>query len=186
MKICSKCNQFLPLDNYYFRKDSNSYRSWCKSCEKARVKGYCNHNKEIIRKNKKEYYNKNKELIKQKSIKYYEKVKDCPMFKESNRKRNEEWRRNNPEKHAKKEQKRRLMLKKATPKWLCSEEINKIKSIYIKCKKFTKISNLFYYHVDHIIPLKGNNVCGLHVPWNLQIIEKTKNLKKFNKTGGLS
>jgi len=60
-------------------------------------------------------------------------------------------------------------LKRATPQWA---NIEKIKKIYSMTKKG--------YHVDHIIPLKNKNVCGLHVENNLRIISKKVNLMKNN------
>ena len=57
-----------------------------------------------------------------------------------------------------------------TPKWA---NIDKIREIYEECPEG--------YHVDHIIPLNGINVSGLHVENNLQYLLAKDNLKKSNK-----
>lgn len=57
-----------------------------------------------------------------------------------------------------------------TPKWA---DLNKIRSIYRECPEG--------HQVDHIVPLKGHNVSGLHVQWNLQYLTKLDNAIKGNK-----
>jgi|APGre2960657404_1045060.scaffolds.fasta_scaffold03084_15 hypothetical protein len=63
---------------------------------------------------------------------------------------------------------------KATPKWLTNEHYLIIEQIYKKAK-------VLGLEVDHIIPLQGSNVCGLHVPWNLQLLTREENAAKSNK-----
>ena len=72
---------------------------------------------------------------------------------------------------------RRAGLKKATPKWADRKEIKKI---YKECIEKTKNSGI-KHEVDHIVPLKGQFVSGLHVHWNLQILQAKENRLKSNK-----
>jgi hypothetical protein len=64
-------------------------------------------------------------------------------------------------------------LKQATPIWANRKAII---AIYRQC---VDMGN--EWHVDHIVPIAGKNVCGLHVHWNLQIIPAKENLVKNNK-----
>jgi hypothetical protein len=70
----------------------------------------------------------------------------------------------------------------ATPPWLTSEHLEQIKSIYAHAQECGVLTG-DTYHVDHIIPLKGVNVCGLHVPWNLQVLPSDINVAKGNSFG---
>lgn len=65
------------------------------------------------------------------------------------------------------------------PSWLTKEDFVQIRELYI-CAQMFKLYTGQEYHVDHIVPLQGENVCGLHVPWNLQVILAKENLSKSN------
>lgn len=90
------------------------------------------------------------------------------------------WNRLNPGKKNALTAKRRAAKLKATPKWLTKEHKKEIACYYITAKELQWLSNE-PLEVDHIIPLQNKNICGLHVPWNLQILPKSFNKTKSNK-----
>jgi uncharacterized protein YdaU (DUF1376 family) len=67
----------------------------------------------------------------------------------------------------------------ATPKWLTVEHKADIAEIYAKAAMMTATTGV-KHEVDHIVPLRGKTVCGLHVAWNLRVIEAHKNRAKSN------
>lgn len=89
-----------------------------------------------------------------------------------------QWQKKNKEKISAKVMIRHAKKLQRTPKWLSVEDILEIKSIYAYCGALRKIG--LDYQVDHIVPLRGKIVSGLHVPWNLQIIKTEENIKKSN------
>jgi hypothetical protein len=70
--------------------------------------------------------------------------------------------------------------REATPRWLTKEERLQMRDLYVQARKMTELTRERYV-VDHIVPLRGEEVCGLHVPWNLRVITQDENLKKSNK-----
>lgn len=90
------------------------------------------------------------------------------------------WRADNKHKQSTYSAKKRSDLLLRTPKWLDSQALAKIEAYYHTAHMLGMHTGE-HYHVDHIVPLKGKLVSGLHVPWNLQILTKAENQRKKNK-----
>jgi hypothetical protein len=113
-----------------------------------------------------EFRQKQMDLMK---LRYQEYKKNPEYVKKINAKSREYAKNNRPLLNAKMARRKALQIK-ATPKWA---DLNIIKEIYKTCPQG--------YHVDHIIPLRGKNVCGLHVEFNLQHLPAKENLSKGNR-----
>jgi len=96
---------------------------------------------------------------------------------ESIRRAAQMWAKRNPGKKNAETAKRRAMEKLAMPHWV---DRKAMRAVYVECKRQCAETGQ-RLEVDHIVPLQGKNVCGLHVPWNLQIIPSTDNRKKANR-----
>ncbi len=68
----------------------------------------------------------------------------------------------------------------ATPKWLTQLHFDQIQIFYDSATALTKELGI-PFEVDHIVPLRGEFVSGLHVPWNLQVLTKPENQSKGNR-----
>lgn len=75
---------------------------------------------------------------------------------------------------------RKKVVKQRTPVWLSDFDRLKIKCFYSIAAMLTR-NNEEQWHVDHIIPLQGDIVSGLHVPSNLQVMRGADNIGKKNK-----
>lgn len=93
---------------------------------------------------------------------------------------NKKWKSNHPEACRGYCAKRRAMLLNRSPNWLSETDKQEISLFYKKARNFELITGI-PHEVDHIVPLNGEHVSGLHVPWNLQILTKSNNRKKSNR-----
>lgn len=91
-----------------------------------------------------------------------------------------QWAKANPSKMSAKEGMRRALRGRATPSWIDKGALQKV---YADCRARTEVTGVLH-HVDHIVPLKNSIVCGLHVPWNLQVLTASENSRKKNKFEG--
>jgi hypothetical protein len=120
----------------------------------------------------KEWYERNKKITKERAH-----ARDLANPEQA-RARKRKWRKNNKPIMVALQSKRRAAKLQRTPKW--DKDAHLISAKYQLANMLTRETGN-PYHVDHIIPLQGKNVCGLHVFSNLRVILGEENAKKSNK-----
>lgn len=209
MKICSKCKVEKSLDCFYATKKSKckecvKHENRCRHEKlkdtpeyQQKLREYRRENKERIYSKIKEWNANNRQRIAARERAKYQKLTTIDPDKARNPSRL--YRKNNPDKVSEtrrvagkkysasnkdklnaKSALRRATRIKSTPNWLTKEHKSEIAELFTICAAFKLYTGL-EYHVDHIVPLQGKTVCGLHVPWNLQVLESSDNIRKSNK-----
>ena len=84
-----------------------------------------------------------------------------------------------PHARAKLSAKARATRLQRTPRWLTEDDLWMLEQIYDLAKLRTQCTGV-KWHVDHIIPLRGATVSGLHTPLNLRVVPAPINLRKGN------
>jgi hypothetical protein len=163
-KACTKCGEEKEFTEFSRKgKSLFGFVNYCKSCKAEYTR---DHNKKFPDKKKdadKNYYLNNADRIKG-AVKVYAKEN-----KDSLR-----------PKHLARTVKRRVEKLNRTPKWLTDSDFKQIKCMYELSDRLSSCLGI-RFHVDHIIPLQGREVSGLHTPNNLQVIPAIINLQKGNK-----
>lgn len=89
-------------------------------------------------------------------------------------------RKDSPEVFRERRARRRAIERSATPAWV---DVAALKAVYAQAVQLERDLG-DRYEVDHIVPLAHESVCGLHVPWNLQIVTRSENRVKCNRFEG--
>lgn len=185
LRICKTCGEEKLHSDFPKKRDCrDGIKPNCKSCfNKSRPsRAGCEASKNQWQR----WYQENKDVLLQRrkanpKIKEYAKHR----YKEKSeliRAQQKEYKKQPNAKalHANREGKRRALKLKATPEWLSEDHKQEITNLYWLAQDLQVITGESY-HVDHIVPLQGKKVCGLHVPWNLQVLPADINLSKSNK-----
>ena len=188
-KQCSKCGEEKPVAEFYKAKNKkDGLRGECKSCSKSVNKSYYKSNAEQIKERTTQYRLDNKEARRDKDRatkqKWCEENEDrVAQYRkkhngsEKHKAACSRWCKNNRAKGRAYLAKYRAAKLQQTPSW-ASEQL--IAAYYAEAKRLEELTGI-KFHVDHIIPLQGELVSGLHVESNLQLLMAHENLGKSNK-----
>lgn len=184
MKKCTKCLETKTFDQFYkFIRDPSGYGPECKPCRNKRTYEYKAKNKNRVLQKAREWERQRR--IKNNILLYGQpykpkKLKTKKIYTQLDK---EKWRKTRKRKaayYAVQAAKRNAAKKQRTPGWLTELDYEHIQLFYEAAALLTKETGI-KFQVDHIIPLQGKEISGLHVPKNLQILSAAENLEKRNK-----
>jgi len=171
-KQCQKCKQVKLVELFYKNKTTkDGFGHNCKVCASAYAAVY--NRSEKFKQYNKVYRERNKERLSEKQKSYYYDVrkKDTDKLKQSYKIKYQK----SKEKYRFYRAKYRADVDNRTPAWA---DLDRIRIIYSLSKWMDFVNPFVKHHVDHIIPLKGKIVSGLHVHNNLQILTAQENMSK--------
>ena len=181
--VCSKCKN----------GEAKGTSPWCNACkaqyarqkrlsdpefrerEIAKCRAYYKANREKLLAEKSIY---GKQVAERDKARRRDRYRTDPAFKARTNARTKQYYADKPHVFRARDAKRRADQLRATPQWA---DLNKIREFYAEARRLTKETGI-PHEVDHIVPLKGRNVSGLHVHFNLRVVPRTVNRRKFNKT----
>ena len=177
MKRCPQCKEHKELSEFYKnRTQFEGVTAQCKMCCKANAAERRAEKPEVTREEVRQARKRNG--------KQYEAIRSDARreYRAENAERlmayAKNYRRLNSHRVASYTAKHRAAKKRATPAWANQTYIG----MFYEMAKLEEIRLSVGVHVDHIVPLQSSIVCGLHVEHNLQLLTKTANLSKSNRT----
>jgi hypothetical protein len=156
-KVCSVC--LIEQNITEFPKAASGkdgVARHCKQCDRARYRAYYAVNKAKVLLNKAKYQSENPEKHQKYNKKHYN---------------------NNKASYRRRDMAAQICRKRQTPSWLSKAYIAEMDGIYEFCQVLKCFGE---FQVDHILPVRGKEISGLHVPWNLQVLTRRENVKKSN------
>lgn len=169
LKLCAECKQSLDLTAFHKNKRrSDGHHEYCKKCRKAQ-------------------YDRRDRIsaVPRAAIRYATKKQEClkgmhQLYMRKRDAKKEYGRRHyelNKSKYVYNANLRKLHVKIATPKWFDADHAFVLREAFDLAKRREQFTGI-PWDVDHVIPLRGKTVCGLHVRENISVIPRTVNNSK--------
>jgi hypothetical protein len=185
LRGCTLCGLQKPLSDFY-KRENGRHRSDCKACSVRRCQRYVDKNSEAVSEYKKRWNAENEARLKEKKRASYQRdpehvkkkaVEYSKAYPERVKAYKTKWKQENRHKTREYRFVRGQAQRQATPAWA---DRAAMVVFHRKAKEMTKATGIGH-HVDHIVPIRSEFVCGLHCEANMQVLDAFANQSKLNR-----